>query len=127
MTARDVPRAPDGLGPAGRSFWRKIHAVYVLSPAEVALLARACRTLDVLARIDRELSAGGLTVSGSTGQPRANPLLSAQAEQARTLETLIRGMSLPMPDEEQGRRRSPQQQAAAMERWRRRGRGEVGG
>ena len=126
MTKRDIPRVPGGLGPAGRAFWRKIVAVYELSPAEMALLARACRTLDVLARIDRELAAGGLVVTGSTGQPRANPLLASQAEQARVLETLIRGMSLPMPGEAEGRRRSPVQVEAAQARWRKeRGRGSM--
>jgi hypothetical protein len=125
MTSRDIPRPPEGLGSAGRSFWRKIWAVYDLAPGEVALLARGCRVLDTLARIDRELAAGELTVKGHAGQPRANPLLAAGAEQARTLETLVRGMCLPAPWEETGTRRSPQQQAAAVERWRR-GRGQVG-
>ena len=124
MTGREIARVPDGLGPAGRSFWRKIWRVYDLAPGEAALLARACRVLDLLARIDRQLAAEGLTVEGSTGQPRANPLLAAGSELARTLETMIRGMCLPAPWEEQGTRRSPQQQAAAQERWRR-GRGQV--
>lgn len=102
-------------------------AVYELSPAELALLAQASMTLDVLARIDGELAASDLVVAGSTGQRRSHPLLASRADQARTLEVLIRGMALPMPGEAEGRRRSPAQVAAVNERWRRErvGRGPV--
>jgi hypothetical protein len=94
---------PDGIGPAGRAFCRRIWAIYDLAPAEVALLARACRVIDLLARMDRQLAAEKLIVKGSTGQPRANPLLAASAEQARTLEGLVRAMCLPAPWESEGR------------------------
>jgi phage terminase small subunit len=107
------------LKPAGRAFWRRVTAVYELAPGETALLVQACKTLDVLARIDRALAREGLVVAGSTGQRRAHPLVAARADQVRTLETVIRGMCLPQPWEAEGSRRSPQQQAAVMERWRR--------
>lgn len=94
-----LPRAPDGLKPAGRAFWRKITSTYDLSPAEVALLARCCRTLDVLAEIDRTLAREGLVVTGSQRQPRPHPLLGSLAELQRTLGTLITHMALPMPGE----------------------------
>jgi phage terminase small subunit len=129
VTSGNVPRPPDALRSSGRAFWRKITSVYDLSPAEVALLARACRTLDTLADIDRTLMREGLVVTGSTGQRRGHPLLGAMSELQRTLEVLIRGMALPMPDEDVGRRRSPQQTEAAQARWRKRregtGRGTV--
>jgi phage terminase small subunit len=118
VTAK-APRAPDGLGPAGRAFWRRITDTYELAPAEVALLARACRVLDTLSDIDRQLAREGLVVRGSTGQPRAHPLVGSMAELSRTLECLVRGMCLPQPWEEQGSRRSPQQREAAQARWRR--------
>jgi phage terminase small subunit len=126
VSGADSPRAPDGLRPSGRAFWRKITGVYELAPAEVALLGRACRVLDMLAEIDRRLGREGLVVKGSSGQPRAHPLVASVAELSRTLEVLVRGMCLPAPWEGEGSRRSPQQQAAAQERWRReRGRGEM--
>jgi len=111
-------RAPAGLGNAGRAFWRSVIAVYELSPAELATLAQAARVVDVLARLDAELAAGELTVTGSTGQPRAHPLLSASAEQRRVLDSLLRSLALPMPGEAEGHRRSPSAQAAAQARWR---------
>ncbi|HXL19432.1 MAG TPA: hypothetical protein VN961_18100, partial [Streptosporangiaceae bacterium] len=108
MTSRDVPRVPDGLGPAGRAVWRRIMGTYELSEGERLLLVRVCRTADALARIDRELAAAGtLLVTGSTGQPVSNPLLAAKSDQERVLELLVRGLALPLPGERVGTRRTP--------------------
>jgi hypothetical protein len=123
VSSGNVLRVPDGLGPAGRAFWRKVTGAYVLSQGEVTLLARCCRTLDTLARIDRELAGGELVVPGSTGQPRANPLLDAKIAQERVLELLVRGLALPLPGEREGQRRTPSQVA----RFKGVGRGQVAG
>jgi phage terminase small subunit len=114
------PRCPGQLGAAGRAFWRSIVAAYELSPAEVAMLAQACRVIDLLERIDAQLVAEDLTVAGSRGQERAHPLLTAAVEQRRSLESLTNALSLPMPNEIEGRRRSPAATAAAQARWRER-------
>jgi hypothetical protein len=111
-------RAPAGLDKAGRALWRSVTAVYELSPAELATLAQAARVVDVLARADAELAGADLTVTGSTGQPRAHPLLSATADQRRVLDALLRSLSLPMPGESEGHRRAPAAVAAAQARWR---------
>lgn len=95
-----------------------ITCTYELSPAEVTLLEQACRVADLLVRVDAELAAGPLTVLGSEKQPRAHPLLASRAEQTRLLDGLLRSMALPLPDESEGARRSPQQVAAARARWR---------
>jgi hypothetical protein len=115
MTRR---KRPDGLGSAGGALWRSVLATYVLSPAEAATLERACRTLDLMARIDGELAAGGVSVEGSMGQVRAHPLIAVQADLSRVLNIQLMSLALPMPDEDVGRRRSPQQQEAAQARWR---------
>ena len=112
------PRPPAGLGAAGRSFWRSVVAVYDLSPVEKLLLGQAAAVADLLARTDAELAESDLTVLGSTGQPRAHPLLAASAVQRGVLDMLTRSLSLPMPDETNGRRRSPAAAAAANARWR---------
>jgi hypothetical protein len=112
------PRTPQSLSSAGLRLWRSILAAYELSPAETELLRQACRTADLLDRLDAELLDEPLTVTGSTGQPRANPLLASSAEQRRTLEGLMRDLALPMPNEVEGRRRSPAAAAAAQARWR---------
>ena len=101
--------------------WRTVTAVYSLAPHEAELLRQACRVSDHLARIDVALLDSDVEVEGYKGQPRAHPLLQASADQRRVLDALFRSMSLPMPDEVTGRRRSPQATAAAQARWRRRG------
>jgi len=93
-------------------------AVYELSAGELELLRQACRVVDLLERADVALIDEELTVAGSMGQARAHPLLAASAEQRRTLEALVRSLALPMPDEVEGRHRSPNAVAAAQARWR---------
>jgi hypothetical protein len=115
MTTRTRP--PADLAAAGKAFWRSVLAVYVLSPVELVMLGQACRVVDLLARADADLAAADLTVAGSTGQPKAHPLIAATAEQRRVLDVLLRSLALPMPDETTGRRRSPAAVAAAQARW----------
>jgi hypothetical protein len=91
---------------------------YDLSPGELELLRQACRTVDLLERIDDQLSREDLTVAGSRGQQRNHPLLLASTEQRRTLDGLLNALSLPFPYEVEGRRRSPSAVAAAQARWR---------
>ncbi len=124
-----VPRAPAHLRAAGRRLWREILAVYDLSPGELEMLRQAARVADLIARADAELAAEpDLMVTGSTGQPRAHPLLDASAAQRRVLAEMVRSMALPMPGEDEGRRRSPAARENALARWRaeRDGHGQVG-
>jgi hypothetical protein len=98
--------------------------VYELSPAEEAMLARCCRTIDVLDRLDVTLlEAGDLMVEGSVGQLKPHPALAAAADQQRLLDQLVRALNLPLPDEQTGRRRSPAAREAAQARWRQQGPG----
>jgi hypothetical protein len=112
-----TPRAPEGLGKSGRALWRGILAEYGLAPHEIAILVQCCRVTDRLDAIEDELSGVPLTVEGSTGQPKAHPLLSEQRAQMRVLESLSRALSIPLPNEQVGRRRSPTAREAAVQRW----------
>jgi hypothetical protein len=120
MVAVGNPRPPQSLGAAGKRLWRSVVSAYELSPAELEVLRQCCRLVDLIARADVELIDSELTVRGSTGQPRTHPLLGAVDEMRRTLAGLMRDLSLPMPNEIEGRRRSPAATAAAQARWRER-------
>jgi hypothetical protein len=96
-----------------------VTTVYELSPTEEAMLGRCCRTLDVLDRLDAViLDADDLMVAGSAGQLKPHPALAAAADQQRLLDQLVRSLNLPMPNEREGRRRSPANREAALARWR---------
>lgn len=111
-------RYPPGLGRSGRALWRDVNAEYGLAPHESAILVQVCRCVDRLDAIETELAAAdSLTVTGSTGQPRAHPLLAEQRMQCRVLESLSRALSIPLPGEDVGRRRSPTAREAALARW----------
>ena len=112
------PRPPQSLDQAGRTLWRAVTGAYDLAPHEAELLRQACRVADHLARIDAALMDSDVVVEGYSGQPRSHPLLAASADQRRVLDGLFRSMALPMPAEEEGRRRSPAAVAAAQARWR---------
>ncbi len=111
-------RAPSGLGASGRELWRGIMGEFGLAPHEQAILVQCCRCADRLDAIEAELAAlPSLTVAGSTGQPRPHPLLGEWRAQARVLESLSRALSIPLPGEDVGRRRSPTARDAALARW----------
>jgi hypothetical protein len=120
MVTVGTPRAPDGLGSAGRRFWRAVTGAYELSPSETESLRQAARVVDLLERIDAQLVAEDLTVVGSMGQQKSHPLLASAVEQRRVLEGLLNAMGLPLPGEVEGKRRSPAATAAAQARWRER-------
>ncbi len=114
MSAR---RAPSGLGQVGKQLWRETVAASELSPAELATLGRASRTVDLLARVDDDLAAD-ITSEGSMGPVRSHPLLRSYVELSQVLDAQLRSLCLPMPDETAGRRRSPAAVASAQARWR---------
>lgn len=67
------PKPPTGLKTPGRRLWIAVAEPYVLTPAELQMLAEACRTADELDRLERAVRAlPELIVSGSTGQPKAH-------------------------------------------------------
>jgi phage terminase small subunit len=111
------PRSPGHLSTDGRRFWREITDTYELAPAELVTLGRACVTVDTLAAIDAEISDQGLSVKGSRGQVIPNRMVKIRCELERVLDVQIRSLNLPMPGEDEGRRRSPAAAAAAYTRW----------
>ena len=51
------PKAPTGLRAPGKRLWAAVVDKYVLTAAEVEVLAEACRTSDELDRLERAVRA----------------------------------------------------------------------
>lgn len=62
-----------------------------------------------------------MIVEGSTGQPKAHPLLAELREHRKLSERLAAALALPVGGESVGRRRSAQAKSAVDTRWRRAG------
>lgn len=94
---------PSGLKASGRRLWTAVVGPYVLTPAELANLAEACRTADELDRLEKAGRAlPELTTRGSTGQLRPHPLLGEVRAHRQLLERLTTALCLPNVDQEQG-------------------------
>src|SRR5258708_3735413 len=111
------PAAPE-LGPAGSRFFRSVVASYELSPPETETLRQAAHTVDLISWAQVEMESAPFMVAGSSGQQVSNPLLATLTDLRRTLDQLIVSLALPLPDEVEGRRRSPAAIRAAQQRWR---------
>jgi hypothetical protein len=107
------------LKTAGKALWKaQLSEFRANSPAELALLEQACKTIDELAQMDADLADMGYIVSGSANQPRINPLLGAIAQHRKLLDQLIVALGVPLPSELVGRRRSATAKQNADTRWR---------
>jgi hypothetical protein len=70
----------------------------VLRPDELAVLATACRTADIIARLEDELGDGPLMVAGSKGQEVVHPAVVELRLQRAAVASLLRQLAI--PDEE---------------------------
>ena len=71
------PRAPAGLGAAGKATWRAVLGDFKVRDDElIVMVIPACRLSDEIARMEEELAEAPVIVAGSKGQDRPNPLLA---------------------------------------------------
>jgi hypothetical protein len=119
-SSEDGLKPPTGLKAPGRRLWLSVADKYVLTSSEVEMLGQACRTADELDRLERAVRAlPDLTTTGSTGQPRAHPLLAEVRAHRLLLERLCTALCLPDESQEVGLRPGQKHaQKAAEGRWR---------
>jgi plasmid stabilization system protein ParE len=83
------PKAPTGLRAPGKALWAAVVGKYVLTAGELEVLRQAARTADEVDRLERAVRAlPDFATIGSTGQPRAHPLLSEVRAHRQLLERL---------------------------------------
>jgi hypothetical protein len=92
---------PRGLGTEGQKLWKGVIEEFDLSlePHKQRILYDACKTADVVKRLDDAAAKQGLTVKGSMGQEVINPVL-AQAQVARgQLASLLGRLNFSGPED----------------------------
>src|SRR4051794_36706817 len=94
------PTTPRGLGARAKKLWSDMTGPYEFRPDELVLLEDACREVDVVDRLERDLKRTGLWVKGSMGQDVANPMIALLAQHRSTLARLLKQLDL--PDEQGG-------------------------
>jgi hypothetical protein len=109
---------PSGLGAKSRKVWRGITDEYDLGPHELRMLEDACREMDLVDRIEKELAAGDLVVEGSQRQPVASPLAQEVRQHRAVIARLFAALRLP-EDEGATASRSAAARKLAQQRWRR--------
>lgn len=84
MAARR-PKTPTGLGTEGARLWREVVGTFDVSedPHKRRILFDACKTADLIDKLDAAMSGEPLTAKGSMGQLVIHPLI-AQSQSART-------------------------------------------
>lgn len=113
--------APTKLGPKARKVWVDITTTYTLRPDELRFLEDACREIDLVERLEKELGKADLIVRGSQGQPVANPLAQEIRQHRTTIKALFAAIDLPDDDSRLAGARSSAARQAANARWRRSG------
>ena len=108
--------APRTLGPRGKRLWRDILAEYELTDAELAILLEACRTADLVERLDAAIAGSDLTIPGSRGQVIVHPVAQELRQQRDLLSRLIMRLALPAEDDD-GAAAARLGRAGAAARW----------
>ena len=109
-------KPPKALQTAGKALWESITGKYVLRADEVSRLEQACKTADVIARLEDAWSAADFPMvsRGSMGQEVIHPLIGEIRTQRSALASLLAGLKLPDDESE-----APvnQQRDAANSKW----------
>jgi hypothetical protein len=115
------PEPPVGLGEAGRGLWVDVvEGDVVLRPDELAVLAEAAATRDVIVALAKATTDAPAMIEGSRGQVVVNPGLQELRQQRQLLASLLRQLGIPDPDDDDdwdGLTASQRARKAAGKRW----------
>lgn len=116
MTDDPLP-PPGGLEAAGRQVWTSMMNAAIFDTAEAIVLETACKTADVIARLEGVVALEGVLAAGSQGQQRVHPALA----ELRLSRAMLAGLlvKLAPSSESSGKpfNASEHGRAAARARW----------
>ncbi|ATE56156.1 MULTISPECIES: hypothetical protein [Actinosynnema] len=106
----DTPQPPAGLDQAGAALWRDLHELTAFDPAQTILVREACRIVDRLDELDRQLSGAGARMvhvredreDDTTFHLVVDGALSEARQQQNVLKQLL--VTLRLPDTKTGKR-----------------------
>lgn len=112
-----APKAPAGLGRAGRALWRRLTGRYEFTVGELLIVEQAARQADLVADLEAALERDGLVVLGSQGQPRLNAVATELRQSRLALGRLLGDLRLPTEDDRPMSAASLRARHAALARW----------
>lgn len=119
--AENPPAPPSELSAAGQRLWREVaDGDLLLRPDELAVLAEACATRDVIVALAKATADAPAMIEGSRGQTVVNPGLQELRQQRQLLASLLRQLGIPDPDDDgdwDGLSASQRARKAAGKRW----------
>lgn len=89
------PKAPAGLGSAGKRFWQRVVAEYVLtSEHHLRLLLECSRCLDSIESARGAVARDGQFIPNRFGELREHPGVATELQCRRTFRALLRELNL---------------------------------
>jgi hypothetical protein len=97
------PKPPAGLKIGGQRLWDRVLGDFELAEHEQAVLLQACRTVDILDRLQVVIDDGAVVVESPQGL-KTNPAIVEFRQQAVTLAKCMAALRIPAEDcEDPGR------------------------
>lgn len=90
--------SPRGLRKRSKTLWRSVIETCEPNPTELAILHELCFVLDEIDVLRTVLARSEPVVTGSTGQPRANPLYAELRRHRELADRLARTLAFPSDD-----------------------------
>lgn len=109
-------KTPSNMGPKSKAFWTAITSEYELRADELRILEDACREIDLIEKMEKEMRTQPLTVQGSMGQIVAHPLTQELRQHRAIFKTLIAALKFEDGDSDAGSR-SASAAELARARW----------
>lgn len=110
---------PKSLGEQGGDLWDSVQSQWVLTPAEERLLLDACRLTDEIDQLERGIAETGVTVPGSKGQVRANPLIGEARSHRLAVKQLLAALKLRESLDAENNNKAHHGRSLAAHRWER--------
>lgn len=84
--------APNDLGAEGTTLWNAINETRIISAPLAPLVHNACREVDILDGLSKQIRDNPLTLENSRGDTIANPILGELRQHLTTLKTVLNSL-----------------------------------